>query len=262
MRFGEGFNESLPSICFGLIIPVVVRRLHTSRLFVGDVPLDPAQTRHARDVLRLPEGTTVEVFDSHGAVASGSLMYLENHETVVRVSDLRPMLNPVQSIVVASAVPKGERADWMIEKLSELGVAAFIPLAADRSVVLPEGRGKFERWARIATESAKQSRRAGVMAIEPLTKVDELLATHPKGLVLSTEAGAEPILNLLIDMPGQVVLAIGPEGGWTDVELERFSVSGYRKAHLTASILRTETAAIAAATAAAIAIGFADLPTL
>jgi 16S rRNA (uracil1498-N3)-methyltransferase len=251
MRFGGRINETLLLIEVRLIIMGVVRRLHTPELFVGDVPLDSVQARHARDVLRLSEGTTVEVFDNRGTVASGSLMFLENREAFVRVSELRAISSPAARIVVASAVPKGERADWMIEKLSELGVATFIPLAADRSVVLPEGRGKLERWGRIATESAKQSRRAGVMTIEPLTKVDELLATHPKGLVLSTEAGADPILNLLVDAPDQIVLAIGPEGGWTDGEQERFSVSGYRKAQLTTSILRTETAAIAAAAIAA-----------
>ena len=64
----------------------------------------------------------------------------------------------------------------MVEKLSELGAAAFIPLITARSVVHPEGRGKRDRWQRLATESAKQSRRVGVMRIEELTKLEDALA--------------------------------------------------------------------------------------
>src|SRR5687767_15989799 len=79
---------------------------------------------------------------------------------------------------IAAAVPKGDRADWMVEKLSELGVEEFIPLASARSVVLPEGRNKRERWVRIATEAAKQSRRGGVMRVGELTPVAEALKTE------------------------------------------------------------------------------------
>ena len=80
------------------------------------------------------------------------------------------------SWTVAAAVPKGERADWMVEKLSELGCHAFVPLLAERSVVQPKGTGKRDRWLRLATESAKQCRRRGVMRIESPTTLDELLA--------------------------------------------------------------------------------------
>jgi 16S rRNA (uracil1498-N3)-methyltransferase len=254
MRFGGRINETLPPIEPRLIISRVVRRLHTPRLFVGDVPLDSVQARHARDVLRLAAGTTVEVFDNHGTVATGSLMFLENHETIVRVTELRIQADSSSRIIVASAVPKGERADWMIEKLSELGVAKFIPLAAERSVVLPEGRGKFERWGRIATESAKQSRRAGVMAIAPLMKVDELLATHRNGIVLSTASSSVSIQDALKDSGRAVVLVIGPEGGWTNRELEKFASAEYQPARITLSILRIETAAVAAAAIAAVTL--------
>ncbi len=225
----------------------MLRRLHVPRLFVGDVPLDPVQARHARNVLRLETGTEVEVFDSESNVSRATLFLGEGEHASVKVSWVERAAGSDVRIVVASAVPKGERADWMVEKLSELGVATFIPLAAQRSVTLPAGKSKFERWARIATESAKQSRRAGVMKVETLTTLDELLATRTGGLVLSTGVGSQPIRNAIEGAGGEVLLAIGPEGGWTEGELVQFSGAGFLAVRLTAGILRTETAAITAA---------------
>jgi len=227
----------------------VTRRLHTPRLLVGRVLIDPIQARHAREVLRLAEGATVELFDDQGATATGQLVFVDDHATAVDVSEIvQPKLGSEPQLIVASAVPKGERADWMVEKLSELGVAAFIPLAAVRSVVLPKGTGKHCRWTRIATESAKQSRRTGVMRIEPLMPLNELLSRNPNGLLLSMDAAAKSILDArAANSPGELILFIGPEGGWTESEIEAFSAAGIQPVRLTSTILRVETAAIAAA---------------
>jgi 16S rRNA (uracil1498-N3)-methyltransferase len=232
----------------------VLRRVHTPRLYVGRIELDQAGSRHARDVLRLEFGSEVEVFDDAGAVARGVIMTLEPMVTVqVEAIDARDA--NVTEITVAAAVPKGDRADWMVEKLSELGVARFIPLAAARSVVLPEGKNKRERWVRIATESAKQSRRRGVMRIEELTRVD-LATTQAAGaraMVLSTDGDAKPILDALADAPPRVTLFIGPEGGWTDEELQSFAQHHVVAVRLTGTILRVETAALVAAAVVAVA---------
>jgi len=224
----------------------MLRRLHASRVFVGDVPLDAVQGRHARDVLRLAEGTTVEVFDRDGNRAVGTIRYGAGKDAVVIVGEVT-LERGGMKITVASAIPKGERADWMVEKLSELGVAKFIPLSAERSVTVPAGKSKFERWNRIATESAKQSRRAGVMAVEALTSVSELIAMRSGGLVLSTAPGSTPLVRAIESIAGVVLLVIGPEGGWTEGELRRFSDAGYVAVGLTESVLRTETAAVIAA---------------
>jgi len=233
----------------------VLRRVHTSKLYVGRIELDQAGSRHARDVLRLEIGGEVEVFDDAGAAARGMIVELEPLVSVqVDAIDDERDAN-VTEITVAAAVPKGDRADWMVEKLSELGVACFIPLAAARSVVLPEGRNKRERWQRIATESAKQSRRRGVMRIEELTKVDVATrqAAGTRAIVLSTEADARPILEALADAPPRITLFIGPEGGWTDEELGLFARHGVAAVKLTDTILRVETAALVAAAICAVA---------
>jgi 16S rRNA (uracil1498-N3)-methyltransferase len=228
----------------------VTRRFHTPRLVVGLNPLDARQGKHARDVLRLEKGTVVELFDDAGQTASGSLVFCER-TTAVQVDQLdERALDRRPSITVAAAIPKGERADWMIEKLSELGVTAFIPLAAERSVVIPEGTHKIERWQRIATESAKQSRRHGVMRIESIAKVESLHARSPL-IALSTHGEAAPLPDLMNELRNAVTLLVGPEGGWTDSELKLFESAGVRFAKMTESILRIETAAVAAAAVAA-----------
>jgi 16S rRNA (uracil1498-N3)-methyltransferase len=138
----------------------------------------------------------------------------------------------------------------MVEKLSELGVAEFVPLAAARSVVLPEGKAKRERWNRIATEAAKQSRRAGVMRISELTDVATALRRAPKAWFLSTESSdAAPVARAAAELPGDAPLTafIGPEGGWTDAEREQFVATGATPVRLTTTILRIETAAVATA---------------
>ena len=223
----------------------MTRRFHTPKLITGLNRLDARQGKHARDVLRLEAGESVELFDDAGQVATGQLVYEGNRAAVhidrVNEADSTSLV----TITVAAAVPKGERADWMVEKLSELGVARFIPLAAERSVVVPDGTHKLERWQRIATESAKQSHRRGVMRIDPVTKLDEVIS--PKAICFSTEVDAPPIRELVGKFEETITLLIGPEGGWTTAEIEQMKSTGVLFARLTQSILRTETAAVAAA---------------
>jgi 16S rRNA (uracil1498-N3)-methyltransferase len=136
----------------------------------------------------------------------------------------------------------------MIEKLSELGVSRFIPLATARSVVLPTGQNKRDRWVRIATESAKQSRRTGVMQIDeltPLSKVVDLRAEGQMVFYLSTAASATSISSF--SLHPSALLLIGPEGGWTPDEIALFESHHLTGVKLTATILRVETAAVAAA---------------
>lgn len=232
----------------------MLRRVHVPRLNPGELRVDPVQARHVRDVLRLEAGAAVEVFDDAGSIAPGELVF-DGQELRVRV-DAETTVAPARAGVewtIAAAVPKGERADWMVEKLSELGTAEFVPLAAARSVVLPEGRNKRDRWARIATESAKQSRRVGVMRIGELTRVDDAIAVASApgrvGWYFSTAAGARPVGDAATALPpaGPITAFIGPEGGWTDEELSRFAAAGFTPVRLTGTILRVETAAIAAA---------------
>jgi len=213
--------------------------------------LDPASAHHVRDVLRLTVGTAIEAFDDAGDVGRGTVSSCDHDRVIIHIEQVVAR-DPSQdfSLTVASAIPKGDRADWMVEKLSEIGCARWIPLATDRAVVLPAGKNKHDRWARLATESAKQSRRRGVMRVDPLVSLDNLLATHVSGqlrICLSTSSEATSFASFIPFDAASALLFIGPEGGWTDTELSTFSSSGIHHARLTDSILRVETAAVVAA---------------
>lgn len=222
-----------------------MRRLLAEHLAPGLVTLDAEQSHHARNVLRLSVGEKVELFDRAARSGVGTIASLDPVMTInVEVVTDQPV---ARQIVVAAAVPKGDRADWMVEKLSEIGTAAWVPLRTERSVVHPDGKSKFDRWRRIAEESAKQSRRPGVMEIRELVDLHTFVeCVDPKlALVLST-IETQPITTVLARRQS-VVLLIGPEGGWSDAEETRMRTRGLTCVALTRTILRVETAAVVAA---------------
>lgn len=249
-------NEKLPAPNHWPIICDVIRRIHVPSLRVGDLALNEAEAHHALEVLRLPSGTVVEVFDDEGHITRAVLLVVASG-VVVRVKEVPERREPSgKRFCVAAAIPKGDRIDWMIQKLSELGVYSFTPLVAARSVVIPAGKNKMERWGRLAVEAAKQSRRPGVMKIAALAKPKDLIASIqvsgrlPDPLwYLSLGAGARSIVEALKErkMPDQLTLMVGPEGGWTGEEMGMFDEIGAEAISLTATVLRVETAAVAAA---------------
>lgn len=214
--------------------------------------LTPEQGHYLRDVLRLKEGAEVELFDADGATARGVLVEMSGRRVVVQVDPPHQAI-PGQTLrwTIASAVPKANRADWMIEKLCELGAEVYIPLSAGRSIVVPEGHHKIERWRRLAAEAARQSRRRGVMLIDSIRTPSELLSRQERAVIwyLSTEPDATSILHAVeqLQTGRELLLLVGPEGGWTAEEIDLFAGNNLTGVRLTETILRIETAAVAAA---------------
>lgn len=226
------------------------RRVHVPSLSKASagalLRLEQREAHHLVRVLRMVAGERIEAFDESGRTAPAEL-HMEGKDVFVRLL-ADPGLPPrhgQEKITVYSALPKGSRGDWMVEKLSELGVWQLVPLLTERSLVEP-GAGKLARFARIALEAAAQSRRSGVLAIAPPARLEAALA-------LFTRA-AEPGALLTTEQPGQSLallsvrsVFIGPEGGWSNRELQAMISAGLQPARLTGSILRTETAAVCAA---------------
>jgi 16S rRNA (uracil1498-N3)-methyltransferase len=152
-------------------------------------------------------------------------------------------------ITIALSVFKFDRMEWAIEKCVELGVARIIPLIAARteSHLSSAAPKRVERWKRIAKQASEQSRRSSAPEISSPLRLEQLLAeTEGTRLVLSE---GEEGTTLPEAIPGQVeavTLAFGPEGGWKEDELARFKAEGWASASLGPTILRTETAVIAA----------------
>jgi 16S rRNA (uracil1498-N3)-methyltransferase len=195
----------------------------------------------------------VEVFDEVGRTAVGRIAASDAKKVVVRVQRVEESHEARFEWWVAAAVPKGTRGDWMVEKLSELGASRFVPLITGRSVVSVEGKNKLARWERLAGEAAKQSKRRGVMKIGEAVEIERFVAElQPPGWYLSLDDRALNISDMVRSFVGnqtgsKLALLIGPEGGWTNGEIAMFNDAGLTGVRMGGTILRVETAAVAAA---------------
>ncbi len=152
-------------------------------------------------------------------------------------------------ITLLLAVFKFDRMEWAIEKCTELGVATIIPVIASRTEThLAQAAAKrVERWRRLALSASEQSRRTSPPQIADPLKLKSALAQQASTkIVLAENERGVTLLDLLSSEASSVALAIGPEGGWTSSELAMFKEAGWQSASLGSTILRAETAAIAA----------------
>jgi 16S rRNA (uracil1498-N3)-methyltransferase len=206
---------------------------------------------HADHLIRVLRVRTGQEFD----IATGTLV---RRGRVVLIKEGRVEFelgeevsaSPTLALTVLLAVFKFDRMEWAIEKCTELGVERIVPVIARRTDAhLASAAGKrAERWRRIALQAAEQSRRVAPPEIAaPIKLPDAATLTAPLRIVLA-ESQQETLLRdiLASHRDGAILLAIGPEGGWTEVELELFQKAGWIAVSLGTTILRAETAAIAA----------------
>ena len=152
-------------------------------------------------------------------------------------------------ITVALSIFKFDRMEWAIEKCVELGVARIIPVIAARtdSHLSSAASKRVERWKRIAKQASEQSRRSSAPEIPLPLRLSQLLVEIQGTRVVFSEVEEQTTLAGAIPKPvDAVTLAFGPEGGWKEEELARFEAAGWTSASLGPTILRTETAVIAA----------------
>jgi 16S rRNA (uracil1498-N3)-methyltransferase len=214
------------------------------------VDLGGEDGHHLARVLRLRVGETVTVADGSGgwrpytvgAVGGGpggGTVHLEASGG----ADREPVAAP--RLAVAFALTKGDKPEFVVQKLTELGVDRILPVVSERSIARPEGAklaALGERWRKIAREAGRQCRRAMLPTVEPLAAL-ATLAGHP-GLVIA-ERGAGPADSLGCPPGGEILVVVGPEGGLAPTEVE--ALRPWVRLGLGPHVLRAETAAIAAA---------------
>lgn len=205
-------------------------------------------------VLRLKVGDPLEVFDGEGHRFQARVTSLE--KTAARL-DLEQRLAPGSEsahLTLAQSIPKGDKWEWVLQKGTELGVSAFMPLVSARGVVkVPEGRlsSRMTRWAKIIEEAARQCGRSDVPLLFPPMGLEGLraqLAPETQLLVLDEEE-RDRALGREMSRGARVApwaLAIGPEGGWERSEIAGLSDRGGIPVTLGTQVLRAETAAVAA----------------
>jgi 16S rRNA (uracil1498-N3)-methyltransferase len=213
------------------------------------VRLDPAQSRHLELVLRLGPGAELEVFDGRGARWPARI----DSPGVLRLGPRQDPEPGAADVWLAQALPKGEKLDLVVQKATELGATRILPLAAERSVTrldAERAERRTERLRRIAQQAARQCGRSDVPAVDPprtLTDLAGLLLEEPgrRGLLLDPEEG-EVRLAQAARGASRVLLAIGPEGGFTPAERAQAAEAGFTPVSLGRRVLRTETAGLAA----------------
>lgn len=208
-----------------------------------EVTLSKEQLRHL-NVLRLRTGEPLRVFDGKGHEYEGVYTEKVRDGTLLLEREIPPQEEPKTAITLAIAVPKGSRMDFLTEKVSELGVQTIIPLLCARSVVKP-GTQKIERWRRITIEACAQSGRATLPRVEdplPFGALMEKVSNYNQAFLC--QAGGEPLGSAYTGSASALVI-VGPEGDFTEAELDGALRAGCQKVSLGPSILRTETAGIA-----------------
>jgi len=219
---------------------------------------------HAEHLVRVLRARLGQEFDVGigASVRRGRVVNIGDERVEFELGVEVPMSAPIRVTVILS-IFKFDRMDWAIEKCTELGATRMIPMIARRTQAhLAEAVPKrTERWRKVARQAAEQARRIAPPEIsQPMNLKEAVLLPGAARIVLAEADEEMPLKNALrpYSSDGEVVLAFGPEGGWTEYELDLFHKAGWITASLGGNILRTETAAIAALAVVLAELGGSD----
>ena len=220
------------------------------QIHLPHITFAPEQQHYLTRVLRLQTGDRVIVLDGQG---QAWLTTLDSPTTAQVVEPLASQTELAIAVTLVIALPKGNALDDVVRQATELGVQQIQPVISDRTLLHPSPQ-KLERWRRIAQEATEQSERQVVPTVlEPLPWRDHrahLSSQSPSPCAyLCTPRQSAPHLlthRRTADPRTPVFLAIGPEGGWTDTEIDQAIAAGYQLTSLGDRILRTVTAPLVA----------------
>jgi 16S rRNA (uracil1498-N3)-methyltransferase len=224
----------------------------------NSVILKGSDRHHLLNVMRQDVGSKITVLNGKGAEYVAEIKEIgpdfvtgEIVETVTRETEPRLKIRLIQSL------PKTDKFEFLLQKNTEIGVSCFQPVITERSgIKLDPGAAvrKQERWSRIIKEAAEQSGRKMVPRLEPVRNWAEVMATLKSGLILipwegERERSLKRILEATPAIPEMVTVLIGPEGGFSQTEVNQARDNGAIPITLGPRILRTETAGLVVATA-------------
>lgn len=226
----------------------------TARAAGDHIVLDGPEGHHAATVRRMRPGERLDLTDGAGHVAECVVVDVRKDRLTAEVLRWFRVEPPRPRLIMVQGLPKGDRGELAVEMMTEAGVDVIVPWAATRCVTQWKGDRALKalgRWRSTAREAAKQSRRfhlPEVTAQAGTARVAELIASAGFAVVLHEEA-TQPLSGLALDGdgPGDIVVVVGPEGGITEEEIDRFRAAGAVPALLGPTVLRTSTAGVAAA---------------
>lgn len=232
------------------------RFFHAQPPLDGEFQLIGDQAHHAINVMRYRVGDQIVIFDGRGNEHDAEIEALTKKQLTARLLNSRQLDRSLsRSITIAVALPKGDRQKFLIEKLVELGVSTLVPLSTSRSVA--EVKPKvIERIEKQIIEASKQCGRNFLMEVAPSLSVSQLCevgsASEPPLAEDALKLLAHPydsrqLAEFSPERTQSVAVAIGPEGGFDDSEVMDLIKAGWQPVSLGPTILRIETAALAAA---------------
>ncbi|MFH1369313.1 MAG: RsmE family RNA methyltransferase [Elusimicrobiota bacterium] len=218
----------------------------------GRFVLKGEEALHILRVMRLKPGGNMQLFDGEGKIYSAEIESAAKDGLSGRILSENQSCQVKTKINLFQAVPKGERMDWLVEKVAELGIGKITPIITERSVIREIAAQKIERWKRLSQAASKQCGRADLMIIEKPLIFAEAIEGIPKDAasIIPWEAeGARAVNDIAVQLRGSnsINIFIGPEGGFTFGEIESAKNAGILPVTLGSRILRVETAGIVSA---------------
>lgn len=239
--------------------PLSVFFINKNQLKENKVRITGELLKHLRDSLRIRKGEMIFCVDEEGTKYAVLATYTGQDLFVGDIIETTGKQNkPAIFIHLVQAVPKGPKLDFIIQKTTELGINSITPVISERSVVRIEkerGEEKLKRWKKIALEAAQQSNRLDVPDIKPLLSFHDYMTSFKKcdlNLLLYEGEEKRGIKEVIRgaqeadDKVKSVVLLTGPEGGFSNEEVEMAEDAGFTPVSLGSRILRTETAPVVA----------------
>ena len=220
-------------------------RVHFKGSFASgeELTITGEEFHHAARVARVRVGERIELFDGNGQAAEALVTNARRDALTVRVELMLPSRESPLDLTLAISIIQLEKFELVLQKATELGVRAIVPLVAARGEVRAERyRGKSERWEKIILEAVKQSGRATIPTLESPVSVEDALKRGDEKLFCDADAPASELPSSLT----RATLFVGPEGGWSDEEISLARAANCSILRLGPRRLRAETAAIAA----------------
>lgn len=220
------------------------------------IRLEGVELHHLR-AARITAGQSIWLFDEEGTRIRAEVESISSASAQIRLLDRESPRDSRLRLTLVQSILKNKSMDEVVQQASEWGVRNLIPVLTERTIVKigdrPDRKG--ERWRKIALAAAEQCKSGRVPAIAPPRPLGEVLADPPEGhKVVLSEYGGRALKDILADQPAPPsrtpedwVLLLGPEGGWSERELDAIGAAGFEAASLGPQILRAGTAAVSAA---------------
>ncbi|MFO0975356.1 MAG: RsmE family RNA methyltransferase [Planctomycetaceae bacterium] len=209
------------------------------------VTLEDSEAHHILHVLRMKSRDKLVLFDGKGCSVEAEVSHVTRRDVTCEITGVRTItIARLPRIRVAASPPKADRLRWMVEKLTELGVAEYIPLRTERTVVTP-GETRLDKLRATVVSACKQCGRSILMEVQELTSLDTLLRLELQTAIVVAHPGEPTSWDAITRRVSKdVLLLIGPEGGFSPSEMQLLQSREIQTLSWPDTILRTETAAI------------------